>query len=270
MSIPLEDNFADIIGKAQRGLSLADSTLSERAGVSVADLKNARAGKCDAAVAGKIAPLLGLSTRALLDSGGSAWHPADVELHGLAAFNTPFDGMTVNSYLAWDFAAKQAAAFDTGSDCGEMLDFLRKEHLELQCILLTHSHGDHIFDLDRLKSKTKAPAFISRREPLDGAEPFDAGREFRIGRLRIETRQTWGHSRGGITYVVHGLAQLVAMVGDAIFAGSMGGGTVSYQDALKTNREHNLTLPDDTILCPGHGPMTTVGEEKKHNPFFAP
>jgi glyoxylase-like metal-dependent hydrolase (beta-lactamase superfamily II) len=68
--------------------------------------------------------------------------------------------------------------------------------------------------------------------------------------------------------VVRGLARTVAIVGDAIFAGSMGGGAVSYQDALKTNRENILSLPDETVLCPGHGPLTTVGEQKKVNPFF--
>jgi hydroxyacylglutathione hydrolase len=58
-------------------------------------------------------------------------------------------------------------------------------------------------------------------------------------------------------------------VGDSLFAGSMGGGNVSYQDALRNNLEKILTLPDETIICPGHGPMTTVGEEKLHNSFFA-
>ena len=53
-----------------------------------------------------------------------------------------------------------------------------------------------------------------------------------------------------------------------MFAGSMGGGLVSYEDALRNTREQILSLPDDTILCPGHGPLTTVGEEKRHNPFF--
>ena len=60
----------------------------------------------------------------------------------------------------------------------------------------------------------------------------------------------------------------MAVVGDAMFAGSMGGGGVSYADALGTNRAEILTLPDETILCPGHGPLTTVGEQKVHNPFF--
>jgi glyoxylase-like metal-dependent hydrolase (beta-lactamase superfamily II) len=67
---------------------------------------------------------------------------------------------------------------------------------------------------------------------------------------------------------VRGLARPVAIVGDAIFAGSMGGGGISYADALRTNREEILSLSDDTIVCPGHGPMTTVGEEKRNNPFF--
>jgi glyoxylase-like metal-dependent hydrolase (beta-lactamase superfamily II) len=106
-------------------------------------------------------------------------------------------------------------------------------------------------------------------EPFPGAEPFDEGTSFTVGGLTIGTRLTSGHSRGGTTFVVDGLAEPVAVVGDAIFAGSMGGGMVSFGEALRNNREKILTLPDDTILCPGHGPLTTVGEEKLHNPFFA-
>ena len=68
--------------------------------------------------------------------------------------------------------------------------------------------------------------------------------------------------------MINGLARPVAIVGDALFAQSMGGGMVSYQDALTTNRAELFTLQDDTIICPGHGPMTTVGEEKAHNPFY--
>jgi len=68
---------------------------------------------------------------------------------------------------------------------------------------------------------------------------------------------------------VTGLARPIAVVGDSLFAGSMGGGNVSYRDALQNNIDKILTLRDETIICPGHGPMTTVAEEKKHNPFFA-
>ena len=58
-------------------------------------------------------------------------------------------------------------------------------------------------------------------------------------------------------------------VGDAVFAASMGGGMISYADALRTNQEEIMTLPSETVLCPGHGPLTTVGEERQHNPFLA-
>ena len=80
---------------------------------------------------------------------------------------------------------------------------------------------------------------------------------------------TSGHSPGGMTYVVMGLERPIAVVGDSLFAGSMGGGNVSYEDAIRNNREKILNLPDETIVCPGHGPLTTVGKEKRENPFFA-
>jgi glyoxylase-like metal-dependent hydrolase (beta-lactamase superfamily II) len=72
-----------------------------------------------------------------------------------------------------------------------------------------------------------------------------------------------------VTFFVGGLVQPIAIVGDSIFAASMGGGMVSYADAVRNNREQVLTLPDATILCSGHGPLTTVGEQKTANPFFA-
>jgi glyoxylase-like metal-dependent hydrolase (beta-lactamase superfamily II) len=72
-----------------------------------------------------------------------------------------------------------------------------------------------------------------------------------------------------MTFVVRGLDRPVAVAGDSLFAGSMGAGNVSYQDAVRNNLEKILTLPEKTIICPGHGPMTTVAEEKKHNAFFA-
>ena len=270
MPIPLEDNFTDIIGKAQRGLGLADSAVATAAGLPVDAVQRLRSGHFDAPTARLVAPVLGLNARALVEIGENTYAPAAItSFDGLAQFNTTFDDMTVNAYLVWDPVNKDAAAFDTGGDCSPILDCLRSGGLTLRFIFLTHTHGDHIFDLDRLLQQTGAPAYVSSREPLDGAACIEPGREFSLGPLRIGTRLTWGHSRGGLTYVVSGLARPAAVVGDAVFAGSMGGGAVSYNDALATNREEIFCLPGDTILCPGHGPMTSVDEEKEHNPFFA-
>ena len=268
-SIPLEDTCADIIGKSMRGLKLTDDVVAAKAGVTAGAVASLKDGNFDETTARAVSPVLGLGAEALVAMGKKAWRPQTVTVAGLACFNTPFEDMTVNSYLVFDHESGEAVAFDTGADASGMLEFIADQRLTLKLILLTHTHGDHILELDRLKEKTGAPAFVGNREPIDGAESFAEGREFRVGALRIESRLTWGHSPGGITYVVGGLEKPVAIVGDAVFASSMGGGGVSYPDALRTNREQILTLPDDAVLCPGHGPLTTVGEEKAHNPFFA-
>jgi len=135
--------------------------------------------------------------------------------------------------------------------------------------LLTQAHPDNVANLPRLREETGAEVFAPEREPVPGAEKIEEGKRFRLGKVDIEARLTWGHSPGGITFVATGLTRPIAIVGDSLFAGSMGGGTVSYKDAVKNNLEKILTLPEETVICPGHGPMTTVGEEKKHNPFFA-
>src|SRR5438270_7112987 len=268
--IPLEDNVGDIIGKAQRGLGISDSELAEKAGASSQKIRELREGDVDEAVLLSVAPILRLDGLALLGLAKGEWRPEKIEAtDGLAQFNSDYDGMAVNAYLAWDPTTRAAAAFDTGGDCKEMVRFAHRHKLNVQLIFLTHAHADHVADLPSLREETGADVFAPAKEPVPGAEPIDEGKRFQLGNLQIETRLTWGHSPGGVTYVITGLSRPVAVVGDSLFAGSMGGGNVSYRDALQNNLEKILTLPYDTILCPGHGPMTTVGEEKRHNPFFA-
>ena len=269
MSIPLEDNFTDIVGKAQRGLGISDSQLAEKSGASVDAIRQLCDGNFDRATLERIAPPLQLDSRSLADLAQGKYRPNEVRLEGLAQFNTPYHDVQVNAYLVWDPASKDAVAFDSGTSCSTMLEHAEKDGLTIKLILLTHAHSDHVADLGRLADATGAPIYLSSREQAAGAQALEEGRKFSVGRLEIESRLTWGHSPGGMTFVVTGLARPVAIVGDSIFAGSMGGGSVSYQDALLNNLEKILTLPDETVLCPGHGPMTTVGEEKEHNPFFA-
>lgn len=268
-TIPLEDNYTDVLSKARRGLGFNDASLAERAGLKPAEVEKVLGGEFDEATVRALAPALSLDADRVVALGKGEYQASPISLDGLASFNVLYDtDLTVNFFLVWDVATKEAIAFDTGTDCDAMLEKARSEGLTIKLILLTHSHGDHIYDLDRLKEKTGAPAWIGEKEPIDGAESFAVGKSFQVGSLKIDTRSTWGHSAGGVTYVVTGLARPVAVVGDAIFAGSMGGGGVSYETALQTNRENIFTLSDDTIICPGHGPLTTVGEQKKVNPFY--
>jgi hydroxyacylglutathione hydrolase len=268
--IPLEDNFSDIISKAQRGLRFSDTELAEKARVSSQKIRELREGAFDELALLRVAGVLGLSGRALCELANDGWRPPKIaELDGLAQFSTQYHGMAVNAFLVWDPASRAAAAFDTGADCREMLRFVGRKKLTVKLILLTHTHSDHVADLPRLREETGAPVYVSEREAFSGAEPITESKTFHLANLKIEIRLTWGHSQGGLTYVITGLAHPIAIVGDSLFAGSMGGGNVSYEDAVRNNLEKILTLPDDTIICPGHGPMTTVGEEKVHNPFFA-
>lgn len=267
--IPLEDNVADIIGKAQRGLGLSDSELAEKAGLTSQTIRKLREGDFDESALLSVAPILGLDGRALCALANGEWHPKKFEgFEGLAQFTTDYHGMSVNAYLVWDPVSRVAAVFDTGADSKEMVRFAKHHKLNIELILLTHAHPDHVADLPCLREETGGDVFSPAREAVPGAEPIDEGKTFRLGNLQIDTRLTWGHSPGGMTYVVTGLARPIAIVGDSLFAGSMGGGNVSYRDALRNNLEKILTLSDETIICPGHGPMTTVGEEKEHNPFF--
>jgi len=265
MILPLEDLFNDVISKAQRGLGLSTNALADTAGVNASAVEAVKNGATDTATLLKLAPVLSLHGPALAAMADHAWAPQPVSLEGLAQFNTTWHDMTVNAYLVWDPATREAAAFDTGATADAMLDSLSELGLTLRHLFLTHTHADHVADIPTLA----APAvWVSENEAFTGAQLFVPGTTWQLGGLTIQARSTWGHSKGGTTYVVRGLAKPVAVVGDALFASSMGGGQVSYADALATNRKEIFTLPDDTIIAPGHGPLTTVGEEKAHNPFY--
>ncbi len=269
-SLPLEDTAADVLGKAQRGHSLSDEVLASRAGVLVEEIRELKSGGKDAEILGRVSRVLALGARSLTDLANGRYVPAAVEPpEGLFYTSTPYHDMMVNSFVVWDPETRDAAFFDTGSDAEPMLEFASTNNLQIRQIFITHIHGDHILDLDRVLAKTGAHALVSALEPLEGAEAFQPGAFFSIGSLKISTRRTSGHATGGITYVVEGLSKGLAIVGDAMFAGSMGGGKVSYDEALRTSRQEILSLPDETIICPGHGPLTTVGEQKQANPFFA-
>lgn len=268
--LPLEDTWKDVLRKAVRGLDLTEAQLAQRAGLLPGEVTSILGGRFEAGGVERLAEALGLDGPALLALARGEYHPGGIALPaGMVRFTSDWDGLQVHSYLAWDLGTREAVAFDTGADAGEMLEFVARHGLKLRFLLLTHGHGDHLFDLDRVVEKTGAQAWIGEGEDLPGIATFSAGREFQAGSLRIGTRLTKGHAPGGITYVIQGLERPVAVVGDALFAGSMGGPVISYADCLRTNREEILSLPPETILCPGHGPLTTVALEMAHNPFFA-
>jgi hydroxyacylglutathione hydrolase len=269
--IPLEDNFTDVIGKVQRGLKIDDATLTEKAGITAADLTAIKGGEVIEPAILAVAPVLGLGRNSLLAMAKREWYPKQhLFKRGFSMFNTQFEDMAVNSYLVWDDKTKLAAAFDTGADVQGMLDTVQSEGLTLRYIFITHTHDDHIADLKRLAA-TKAEIWASELEPVDfpGAKTFQENAHFHLGELSIKTLFTWGHSPGMTTFFITGLSYPLAVVGDSIFASSMGGSPTHYEVQLRNNKQKLLKLPLDTVLASGHGPLTSLKEEKQHNPFFA-
>ena len=270
MKIPLEDLFEDIVGKAQRGLQVSDQDLCQRARLSPEELRSLKKGSGTQAGVPGLAEALGLGPKALAASYSKDWYPTDVPaIDGAKQFNTPLIDMTVNAYLIWDPEAKEAAVFDTGADASELLAFVDSAGLTVKYLFLTHTHQDHVADLGAIVKRTHAEIFSPDLERLPETKIIREGDQLRLGKLRIEARLTNGHSPGGTSYVVHGLQNTVAVVGDSLFAGSMGGAPNDYQKALRNNMEKLLSLPVDTLVCPGHGPLTTIANEREHNPFFA-
>ena len=265
----LEDNHEDIIAKALRGNGVGKSAIAERANVERSAIERILRGEVLEDVIIRIAPVLGLDSEKLLISARKEWSPKPIALTGAKRFESDFGEMSVNSYVVFDQDSKEALIFDTGTNCNSLISFIEEDGLKVDSILLTHTHRDHIYCLEQLKSHfPSVDIFVHKSEQLLGTIPIEENFRLRVGAIQLNALHTHGHSVGGSTYLMDGLPYPVAIVGDALFAGSMGGGMVSYADALKTNREKIMTLPDHCVICPGHGPMSTIGEEKKYNPFF--
>lgn len=264
---PLEDSSSDILCKAMRGLELSPAEVAKKAQLPLEHVNALLSGEGDELSLQLVATVLHLHPKRLLSIRRNEYHPRiSCPPKEWRRFQTDFVGTLVNSYLIWDTTAHSAAAFDTGSDASGLLNCLTKYQLQLKFLFLTHSHGDHVFDLDRIVEKTGAAAWIA--EELPGTQLLQPGQTFLMGGFVIEARRTCGHSPSGITYVVHNQKYSAAFVGDALLAGSIGMPSFSYQKALQTCVLSIFSLPEHTLLCPGHGPLTSVGEEKASNPFF--
>ncbi len=272
-TLPLEDNFRDVIAKAQLSRGLSDAALAGAANIEIAVLRDAENEMPNDDALRNIATVLGLNADALVAlAHEKIMPPAPAIADGFAMFTTDYrEGITVNNYLVWSPATGEAALFDTGTNIRELTAAVREKNLFPKTLFLTHAHPDHIAAIDAVRAAfTGIRIRIDAREPLlEDVKTFVAGARFAVGNLTIETRDVAGHSPGQTAFVVAGLPQPLAVVGDSVFAASMGRAADCFAQQHANNRNHIFTLSDETILAPGHGPATTVGFEKKNNPFFA-
>jgi glyoxylase-like metal-dependent hydrolase (beta-lactamase superfamily II) len=275
LPVNLEDHLGDIIRKARAMSNVSTSAAAGAAGISENELSALEeTGRLAKKINfSKLAPLIGLNPQKL-ETVANGWLPAQTDLsqwREIRVFTTAGEGLTVNCYLVWDEVTRDAALFDTGLDAKPILDCIAAEQLQLRHIFITHSHWDHVEALPKIREAWPKARLHSgsKNAPVD--QRNKTAEIVHLGGLRVTHRETPGHAEDGVTYMVGNWqedAPLIAIVGDAIFAGSIGRGNQSWDLARQKVREQILSLPAETLICPGHGPLTTVAEEKQNNPFF--
>lgn len=192
-----------------------------------------------------------------------------------------------NCYIVGDEATKQVIVIDPGGDADDLLGTLVQEELTVVAIIATHAHFDHIVAAEQLRQTTGAPFYMHEADKpvldwfgasgqmflgIDLGAPPEVDRDAPEGQLlvageaKLEVLHTPGHSPGSISLVGDG----VVFAGDTLFAGSIGrtdlpgGDTRTLVDAVQ---QKLFPLGDDVVVLPGHGPATTLGEERVSNPF---
>jgi len=201
----------------------------------------------------------------------------------------PVGRLQCNCSVIGDESSREAIVVDPGDDIDDVLALIRKHNLQLKQIVVTHAHIDHVGGAMKLRAATGAPILLNQNDyallkMMDiqaawiGVAPPEkieidqnVGQSDRVqaGGLIADVLHTPGHSEGSICLYFPAEQKLIA--GDTLFAGSIGrtdlpGG--SFDKIIRSLHEKILALPDETVVVPGHGPLTTIAEEREHNPFL--
>ena len=192
-----------------------------------------------------------------------------------------------NCYIAINEETNKGVVIDPGGDGDKILSTIKEHKVKIEAIFITHGHSDHIMALDQVRKATGAKVYISKAdEPMltdadrnlslfigqnktfaAADENFVDNEELMVAGMKFKLLATPGHTKGGMCILVDD----VVFCGDTVFAESIGrtdlpGG--SYEDIIKSIKNKILPLADEVQLLPGHGPATTVGWERRRNPFL--
>jgi glyoxylase-like metal-dependent hydrolase (beta-lactamase superfamily II) len=280
LGMPLEDDFCDILKKSRTGQGFSVGDVSRMTGFSgggIAALERGDQAR-DRAEVRTLAKALGLRAEPLAQIALDKWEPlAQRPLPWIETVHGSIGGYGVQGYILHDEG--EAMVIDTAYNAPAMIGVLNKHGLRLVGICLTHGHADHADGIDHILTHREVPVYLGpedvdllawrpRADLL--AVPID-GHAIAVGRRTVHCLATPGHTPGGICYRLDDPEQPVCFVGDTLFAGSIGRSNPStlYPTHLDSVRKRLLTLTPNYRLLPGHGPATTVAEERSHNPFVA-
>jgi glyoxylase-like metal-dependent hydrolase (beta-lactamase superfamily II) len=191
-----------------------------------------------------------------------------------------------NCYIIYDEKEKLGAIIDPGDDADDILDAVKKLGIKIKYILATHGHFDHVGAVAPLKKEYGAEFLahkddfffiedgvnaanrwgISITQPPKPDKFIEDGDKIKVGEFELEVIHTPGHSPGGVSF----LYDSMLFGGDTLFQGSIGRTDFrkgSFEEIANSIRTRLYSLPDDTVVYTGHGPVTTIGDEKKHNAF---
>ena len=192
--------------------------------------------------------------------------------------------LAVNAYLLADPASKKACLIDPGADAKKIKDFIKNNGFELKFIINTHGHGDHIgangkfdvpiyvhsLDKDFLgdPDKNMSRMFIFSVKSPPAARLLEDGDTIEVGALKLTVLHTPGHTPGSLSLKLDG----IVFTGDTLFNSGVGRTDFDYGDEtalLNSIKNKLMTLADDTIIYPGHGEESTIGRERRDNPFLS-
>src|SRR6201982_4062150 len=201
----------------------------------------------------------------------------------------PVGPLQCNCSVIGDESTREALVIDPGDDIDQVLALVRKHNLQVKQIVVTHAHIDHVGGAMKLRAATGAPILLNQNDytllkmldvqagwigvPAPGNVDIDHSigelDKVQAGSLVAQVMQTPGHTEGSICLYFPAQKKLIA--GDTLFAGSIGrtdlpGG--SFEKIITSLHDKVLALPDDTVVIPGHGPLTTIGDERESNPFL--
>lgn len=203
----------------------------------------------------------------------------------------PVGPLQCNCSVIGDEATHEAMVIDPGDDIDDVLALVKKHNLQVKQIVITHAHIDHVGGAMKLRAATGAPILLNQNDQAllklidmqaqwvgmrsPGKVQIDASvgqaDKLTAGVLNAAVLHTPGHTEGSICIYFPAEKKLIA--GDTLFAGSIGrtdlpGG--SFEKIIQSLHGTVLALPDETVVVPGHGPLTTIGEERESNPFLKP
>jgi hydroxyacylglutathione hydrolase len=273
--IALEDTFGDVLRKAMRGIGIDAGSLARSTGVSRSSIDAwlRDHGSASESEAREIAKILRLDPGKFAARAADAWYPPQVDAPDVR--HHPHDPHPSNGYVFFLEGGKRAALVDPAGIAENLLRVLHEGAYQLQYILITHKHADHCdATADVARAFPRAQIVMHRLDVhaigtlASKALLVRDGEELPFGDdVRIRMLHTPGHTDGSSCY----LLKSTVFTGDTLFAGSVGGAygdASTYDDILKSVRTKLFTLPESTVVMPGHGPPTTIEEERRHNPFF--